>query len=1137
MNDPSESRLPQPLTDKLTDFRRRVRITKFVEGILAAAFGLALSWTLVFILDRFGETPAWLRTTLLIAGTAIPGIGLPLIWHRWVWRQRRLEDVARLIRRRFPRLGDQLLGIVELAHDEENPEHPARSQRLVDAAIAQAAEAVTGKNLEEAVPTPGKKRRWAVAAVAILALVIAAGFAVPEAAKNAAARWLMPWKETDRYTFAQVDALPETLVVPFAEPFEMPASLKDETRWTPERASARISGQPKVRVAGEEGNYPFAFPPQKGDTEIALSVGDDRERVTLQPRDRPELTSLIARVRLPDYLQYGQDQEIEVRGANVRLLGGASVSWTAEASRELKSGSIDDSPAVVAEGKLVTDYHPVTESAEHTIAWKDVLGLTPREPLMLKVQAVEDESPTLTARRENQEQVVLDTEVVTFDLAVRDDFGIRQVGLEWNPIDTTGGRAREATLDGKITAAGEPEMRRLDTRATFSAAREGLEPQSIEIRAWAEDYLPGRERSYSPTFVLHILDATDHALWLTAQFGKWLEAARESYEREQQLHETNKELRSLTATELDRPENRRRVSRQAADEQANAARLDSLNDAGRRLVEHGVKNSEFDAERLESWATMLQNLDEIAEKRMPSVADLLKESSGAAGAKPGQTPPPSESPAGQPKEMASSSPSGDPTKSDKPAEEQGTAKPGAPIVKNGELPALPGPPKPQDPDAETPEAVPGIVDNEAGFNKPPEPQSQEAGAPSKPSKGALGLPSTTLGALPGDGEQQPPPPAQSPAQQKLDDAIEEQRDLLAEFAKVADDLSELLASLEASTFVKRLKAASRAQMEIASTMTTDSLSAFGIEKTQVSGQPAVTAEAIADRTVEESETVYTIQTDLAAFVNRKPDMRFTSLLDAMKKTQIVREIESVGVGASKNFSGQSIAAAEYWADTLDRWAEDLVAAAQCSSCSSCDKESLPPEIVLKVMQALNDEMDLRDETRELEKARSAMKKTDFDNKAFSLAETQRQISDNVHDAVTDIHALPNGAQQFGKEIQLLSAVREVMRDARDILASPNTGEEAIAAETLAIELLLQAKRQKPGGGGGGGANPGGGGGAAFASTAAIGQLGDGSDSEADIGERSVGQSTGRAGREFPEEFKSGLDAYFNTLEKEGGATP
>jgi hypothetical protein len=86
----------------------------------------------------------------------------------------------------------------------------------------------------------------------------------------------------------------------------------------------------------------------------------------------------------------------------------------------------------------------------------------------------------------------------------------------------------------------------------------------LEVRAWVDDYLPGRPHVHSAAFILHVLNKTDHALWLTEQFGKWLEAAKESYEREQQLNQTNKELRAMSAADLDRPENRRRVSQQAA---------------------------------------------------------------------------------------------------------------------------------------------------------------------------------------------------------------------------------------------------------------------------------------------------------------------------------------------------------------------------------------------------------------------------------------------------------------------------------------------------------------------------------------------------------------------------------------------
>jgi hypothetical protein len=136
--------------------------------------------------------------------------------------------------------------------------------------------------------------------------------------------------------------------------------------------------------------------------------------------------------------------------------------------------------------------------------------------------------------------VVLDSEVVVFDVDVQDDFGIQRTGLEWRSVND------DKTKGDKIAAAGEPEKKALAAKATFCATRDGVEPQTLEIRAWAEDYLPERKRAYSAAFVLHVLNKTDHALWLTEQFGKWLEAARESYEREQQLHATNKELRALS---------------------------------------------------------------------------------------------------------------------------------------------------------------------------------------------------------------------------------------------------------------------------------------------------------------------------------------------------------------------------------------------------------------------------------------------------------------------------------------------------------------------------------------------------------------------------------------------------------------
>jgi hypothetical protein len=1104
-----KTELPPILETKLADFRQRVWTVKLIEGLLAAGFGLALSYLLVFALDRVMETPVWLRATLLIAGALTLGLGLPLKWHRWVWRQRQLEDAARLLRRTFPRLGDQLLGIVELSRHED----AARSERLVQAAMAQAADAVKDKDFSHAVPE-AKHVQWGWAAGLAAMVAVAALALLPDAAWNALARWVTPWRDVERFTFAKIEKLPERLVVPYAEPFDLKVHLQKDTRWSPSTAKARISDQPVVMSGLKDGTYPLAFPPQKADAELKLSLGDVRKTVSVLPRTRPELTTLSIRTRLPKYLQYKTEPVTEVHGGAVSVLKGAEAALEATASRELASAEVDGAKEKVSGAKIVTPLRKIDADVEKRVMWQDQDGLTPREPLVLRINAIADEAPRLAARRETPEQVVLDSEVVAFDVNVEDDFGIRRTGLEWRSVND------DKTKGDKIAAAGEPEKKTLAAKATFCAARDGVEPQTLEIRAWAEDYLPDRKRAYSAAFVLHVLNKTDHALWLTEQFGKWLEAARETYEREQQLHATNKELREMSAAELDRPENRRKIAQQASAENANATRLSTLNQSGRNLVEQATRNDEFDANRLESWATMLKSLQEIAKKRMPSVAELLKESSGAkAGAKgEGQR---AESSPGQAKDAEE--------RAGVPASPQ-QSKPSAPQIANG--PDLPK--SAQGGKASTEEQkkanMPSITDKEGSMSKPEQQPADPNAKPSPPKPSTMKLPTTQMAAAPTkkkDGEEESKP-AETQAQQKMDEAIDEQKLLLAEFAKVSDELAAVLASLEASTFVKRLKKASRDQLLAAKDLNTKTLSAFGLER-----QPVKDAAAIAEHEKKQSEVVRVIQGDLEAYYARKPEMHFKNVIGQMKDTQVVKMLAYLGEQAAYNLSGSSMAGAEFWADTLDRWAEEMVAASECKSCSSCSADSLPPEIVLKVMKATRDEMKLRDETRELENSKPALSNGEHAKKSSDLASKQYGIQAAVRGAFDDILKLPQGNEKFGRELKLLNAVQGVMMEAAGILDKADTGDAAIAAETEAIELLLQAKRQGKGGGSGGGGNPGGGGTAASASEAALADLGDGSDANANVDARPVGQSTGKAGRELPEEFKAGLDSYFNKLESGG----
>ncbi len=106
-----------------------------------------------------------------------------------------------------------------------------------------------------------------------------------------------------------------------------------------------------------------------------------------------------------------------------------------------------------------------------------------------------------------------------------------------------------------------------------------------------------------------------------------------------------------------------------------------------------------------------------------------------------------------------------------------------------------------------------------------------------------------------------------------------------------------------------------------------------------------------------------------------------------------------------------------------------------------------------------------------------------------------------------------------------------MNETVEILGRPETGSPAIAAETEAIELLLQSKRINPKSGGGGGANPGGGGGGTTQDSA-LTLLGSG------VNDKEVREDRGISRRPpatpapvLPEEFRAGLDEYFNRLDR------
>lgn len=897
--------IPNQMKSKLVQFQRRVWLVKLIEGLCAAAFGLLLSYLIVFTLDRFYDTAGWLRTALLLGGSVGLALWFPLVCHKWIWGSRRMGQVAKLLKVNHPRLGDYLLGIIELV-DQDG--FDGSSEALTRAALEQADRETAKRDFSKDVPYP-KNRRWALIAGVPFGLAVILLCVVPAAGGNALQRWLMPWRDVDRFTFTQLESLREQVVVPLAEPVKLKAKLSEKTEWKPDSGSAWI-GDYQVTAEQKNGEYEFELPPFQTASSVSLRVGDAIENVKFDPQPRPELESLTAVVYLPDYLKRSQPVRTEVRGGGVSIVEGSCVKLEANATRPLATAALDSAEVDVDGSRISTDVIPLAESRTVELEWHDQLGLSAKSPLTLKLRSAKDKSPNLICRELEKKRVIMAKDVLSFQIDASDDFGIKTIGMEW--VGEPAATSAAAPAQGeKIVSAGNPEATDLrEVVATFSPQREKIEPQTIKLRLFAEDYLPDRPRVYSQAYTVYVLSEDEHAIWMTGKLNDWFKKGLETYEREQQLYKRNIELRNMTSEELDRAETRRQIQSQATAERAQSRRLKSLTKSGAELIKEAARNDQFGVDHLETLAEMLERLEAIHENQMPSVADLLKKAAESAA-----TPTSRSKPSGKPKDPTKPNASGD----------AGDSKPSE-VTSVSDMQELPGGEKPEDEggqagkdDDEKQQAKsPSVSMRETSMDEKETGDESDEAEPSASKPPKLGLPGVVLN----DPEKKEAEAC--PAAKQLDGAVEAQEELLAEFQEIAEELQKLISNLEGSTFVKRLKAMSRRELVVAKDVTETSLQGFGVAKKTLKEAATKRTTLIAKRQRAHAQALQNIQDDLDAYANRVQQGKFKTVLAEMRDLDAIKQVNTVANRMEANEPGTSIAQAELLADTFDRWAEQLV---------------------------------------------------------------------------------------------------------------------------------------------------------------------------------------------------------------------
>lgn len=626
--------LPDSLVSQLRTYEARLRKMETLAAVAGAIVGLAATFVLLFVSDRFIDTPRWARTVLTLSGGVLAAWFAHAWAAHWLWHRRGPAHLAKLLQRHFRSLGDRLQGVIELTETDSLPADI--SPALLRAAVRQVAEESGRFDFAQAVPVR-PARRWALAAGVLAALSAAPFIIAPKAATNALARWLQPWAQIDRYTFASLEELPTELVVPHGEAFEIACGLKADSAWKPESATARLNRDEPQLAKLEQGRALFHLTGQTQNGTLTVRVGDATRDIAIRPLHRPEMKELAARVELPAYLGYPA-ATVAIQGSSAEFLEGSRVSFAGKTSRALRDAAMKAAtaePAASVQGEtFVTPSQRVTEiGAEAIFRWADTHGLTPAQPYTVRINTTKDADPRVELQGIEQEIAILPNEVLKLTVNSTDDYGLQDAWLGWTVRTLNDTKKATAGKKGEdARTSGAPMKKELTAETQFSPALHKIPEDSIvELAAYARDFFPDRKPVESWRHTVYVLSPAKHAERIRERMDQVLKQLDDRIRDEERQLEETKGIAENKA-ELPTEKAGENAKRAEAGERSNEAALKKMTDEMRDVMKDALRNKEIPEGTIGDWQQLTEQLEKQAAPPMQQAAEALQQG----GQQPGQ---------------------------------------------------------------------------------------------------------------------------------------------------------------------------------------------------------------------------------------------------------------------------------------------------------------------------------------------------------------------------------------------------------------------------------------------------------------------------------------------------------------------
>jgi len=616
-------RLPENLKNKIISFEKKLLFTETSITISSSILSIALPFLILFISDRIFDTSKITRTILAACALSLSSMYIFNWLDKWVFRRRSYSNIAIIIQKKFKSLGDKLQGAVELASEENKNLY---SEELRQAALLQIAKETEKLDFLKAIDRK-KTRKFVILSLVILIITgLIAKFATP-AFFNSFKRLIIPFSNTQRFTFVIPEQIPEKLIVPIEENFNLTIQLSKSTISKPQTGVAELLGN-KVSSKKISDKYTFNFPGISNQSLISLRIGDWRKKITVIPVYRTSPIEIYADIIYPEYI--GKNDKNPISGSKIRVLANSKLTVSGKYSRPLNSikAELDNKilPSEINKNFFSTsEISAPQNTSELILCAKDNYGLEQKPPTILKIESIEDALPQVELSGIPHTSAIITKDVLELQLFANDDFGLKYAALEFSILKKNNNSDWEIERKFRKTFPlnSNTQTQTFKQHFLFSPDSESIDPgKLIIIKMLAKDFRPNSPESFSDEKCIYILTPEEHFKILSERLKELLDKMQSlKYSENENLQNNikvsesdSKKLQDLNEEVLQILQNEttnKEYTSQIANETAN-------------ILKEAFKNPLFSDETASQWIEILSGLHELQENDFPKSCKTLK---------------------------------------------------------------------------------------------------------------------------------------------------------------------------------------------------------------------------------------------------------------------------------------------------------------------------------------------------------------------------------------------------------------------------------------------------------------------------------------------------------------------------------